>query len=181
MQWNRVVRVGALALAPAALIACEDEITNPEDQFIEGQIVLDASSPVAFTHFTFADGGSIVPVTDPASSTDWDMAFRRFGVKLNGGVAGPGTVAGANLANNASATDAEVVLFTPSGAAAAFEAVTAADISGATFLEEGMCTTNTRSRGFRAGRQTRERQGTLSLACFLSPACVTGTCLLALK
>ncbi|MDG2283167.1 MAG: hypothetical protein P8L45_08585, partial [Longimicrobiales bacterium] len=79
MQWNRVVRVGALALAPAALIACEDEITNPEDQFIEGQIVLDASSPVAFTHFTFADGGSIVPVTDPASSTDWDMAFRRFG------------------------------------------------------------------------------------------------------
>ncbi len=138
MQWNRVVRVGALALAPAALIACEDEITNPEDQFIEGQIVLDASSPVAFTHFTFADGGSIVPVTDPASSTDWDMAFRRFGVKLNGGVAGPGTVAGANLANNASATDAEVVLFTPSGAAAAFEAVTAADISGATFLEDGL-------------------------------------------
>ena len=57
---------------------------------------------------------------------------------FDGGVAGPGSVAGANLANNASATDAEVVTFTPSDAEAAFEAVTAANISGATFVEDGL-------------------------------------------
>ena len=138
MKWKLSLRLCVLALAPVAFIACEDEVTNPEDQFIEGQLTIDASSPVAFSYFTFSDGGSLVSVTDPASSTDWDMAFRRFGVKLNGGVAGPGSVAGANLENNALATDTEVVSFTPADAEAAFEAVTAADISGATFVEDGL-------------------------------------------
>lgn len=132
------LRFAALALVPAVSIACEDEVTGPGDDFIEGQLVLDASSPVAFTYFTFADGGSVVSVTDPGSSTEWDMAFRRFGVKLNGGVAGPGSVAGANLQNNGSATATEVLQFTPASAEVAFAAVTAADIAGATFLEDGL-------------------------------------------
>jgi hypothetical protein len=35
MQRNRALRFCALTLATAALVACEDEVTNPEDQFIE--------------------------------------------------------------------------------------------------------------------------------------------------
>ena len=138
-----ILRLAATAVVPFALVACEDEITNPEDQFVEGQLTIDASSAAVFTYFTFADGGSLVSVTDPSSSTDWDMAFRRFGVKLNGGVAGPGTVEGANLANNVAATDAEVVLFTPTDAEAAFEAVTEASIAGAAFAADGLVADDT--------------------------------------
>lgn len=131
-------RAAALAALPFTLAACEDEIVDPADQFIEGQETIDASSPVTFAYFTFADGGSLVSVTDPSTSTDWDMAFRRFGVKLNGGVAGPGSVAGANLGNNAAATDTDVVQFTPADAEAAFAAVTETDINGVTFVEDGL-------------------------------------------
>jgi len=138
MQRNRALRFCALTLATAALVACEDEVTNPEDQFIEGQLTIDASSAVTFSYFTFSDGGSLVSITDPATSEEWDRAFGRFGVTLNGGVAGPGSVAGANLANNSAATDTEVVSFTPADAEAAFAAVTATDISGASFVEDGL-------------------------------------------
>ena len=127
--------VGALALT---LAACEDEIAGPGDQLIEGQITIDASDPAFFAFMTFADGGSEVTVADPGTSTEWDIGFRRFTVKLNGGVAGPGTVAGANLRNNAEATDTEVAAFTMDDADAAWESVTVDDIAGAVFSEDGI-------------------------------------------
>ncbi len=138
MSRSLFTRATVLLCAAVSTTACESEITNPEDQFIEGQLTIDASSAVSFSYFTFSDGGSLVSVTDPGSSEEWDMAFRRFGVKLNGGVAGPGSVSGANLQNNATATEGEVVAFTPADAEAAFTAVTAADIAGATFVQDGL-------------------------------------------
>ena len=33
---------------------------------------------------------SAVAITSPTTSTDWDLAFQRFRIKLNGGVSGPG-------------------------------------------------------------------------------------------
>ena len=145
MNWNRINQTLVLTVLITGLIGCESEITNPEDQLIEGQVVIDATSQVSFTYFTFADGGSLVSVTDPRSSTDWDMAFRRYGVKLNGGVAGPGTVEGANLANNAGAGDTEVASYTPADAEAAFTAVTKANIATATFIADGLMADNSGS------------------------------------
>jgi len=134
----RLLGAGAVLLAVLGATACEDEITGPGNDLVEGQVTLDASDPAAFTFFTFADGGSSIDVSDPQSSTEWAMAFRRFSAKLNGGVAGPGDVAGANLGNNAGATDTEVAALTMADADEAFEAVTEADIDGATFQEDGI-------------------------------------------
>lgn len=120
------------------LAACESEVTGPGDEFVEGEVTLDASNPAAFSYLTFADGGSAITVADPLSSTDWHIAFRRFSAKLNGGVAGPGDVAAANLANNADATDTEVAAFTMVDADAAWDAVTVDDIAGVTFEEDGI-------------------------------------------
>jgi hypothetical protein len=129
--------VAALCL-PYVLAACEDETTGIGDLPVEGEITLDASSPTAFTYFTFAGGGSVVTVSDPSSSSEWDMAFRRFTVKLNGGVSGPGGVAGVNLENNAGLDSATVLALTPEDADAAFAAVTEDDIAGAAFVEDGI-------------------------------------------
>jgi hypothetical protein len=127
--------VAAVALAVAA---CEDEATGPGTDVVEGTLTIDATDPAAFTYVTFADGGSEVSVPDPATATDWVLAFRRFSVKLNGGVAGPGDVAAANLMNNAGADSATVVNFTTADADEAWEAVTVDDIAGATFVEDGI-------------------------------------------
>lgn len=138
MRSTRTLTLAALPLLALGLSACEDEGTGPEEDLVEGEVTIDASSNTAFGYFTFADGGSAVSVTDPGSSTDWDIAFRRFAAKLNGGVAGPSTVEGANLANNASATSDDVVAFTTTDADAAWDAVTVDDIAGATFLVDGL-------------------------------------------
>lgn len=135
---TRLAFIAQLALIPAVFAACESEVTAPEANLVEGQLTVDASSAVGFTYVTFADGGSVVSVTDPLVSTEWDMAFQRFTVKLNGGVAGPGDIAGANLANNATLDTAAVLGLTEADADAAFEAVTIADASAATFIEDGV-------------------------------------------
>jgi hypothetical protein len=138
MRFTALTRsLGAVLLVSLAA-ACEDEATGIEDLPVEGELTVDASSPTAFTYFTFADGGSVVTVTDPSSSSDWDMAFRRFTVKLNGGVSGPGSVAGVNLENNAALDSAAVLALTSADADTAFAAVTEDDIAGASFVEDGI-------------------------------------------
>jgi hypothetical protein len=135
---RRITAVAFVATFVLATAACEDEVTGPGDELEEGELTLDASSNSSFTYMSFEDGGSALTVADPSASTDWHLAFRRFSAKLNGGVAGPGDVAGANLMNNASATDTEVAAFTEADADAAFDAVTEADIAGVSFEEDGI-------------------------------------------
>ena len=36
-------------------------------------------------------------IADPSTSSGWDLAFRRYSIRLNGGVAGPKGVTGFNL------------------------------------------------------------------------------------
>lgn len=134
----RTFGVAALAATLPLVTACEDDVTAPEDEFVEGTLSLNASSATDFVYISLADGGSVVQPSDPTTSTDWDLAIRRYSAKLNGGVAGPGTVRGAELGNNANATAEEVVAFTQDDADAAFEAVTEADIAGVTFRADGL-------------------------------------------
>ena len=118
-------------------MACESDATAPDPGFIEGQVTIDATSATNFVYVSL-ETGSVVTVADPTTSTAWDIAFRRFSTKLNGGVAGPGGVAGFSLATYSDATAEEVVAFTPADGEAAFEAVTEAHIAGATFTEDGL-------------------------------------------
>ncbi len=129
----------ASSLTLALLIACESDTTAPPEVFEEGQIAIDASSPVGFTYLSLADAGGVVIPPDPATSNDWHMGFRRFLVRLNGGVAGPGSVSAVNLGNNANASAEEIVALTEQDGEAAFEAVTEADIPAAgSFVEDGL-------------------------------------------
>ncbi len=121
------------------LSACESEVAAPEEiVFEEGEITLNASSRTDFVYLNLADGVQVSPA-DPASSTEWHMAFRRFSVRLNGGVSGLGSVAGYNLGTNADASATEVVALTPDDGRAAFGAVTDADVpASSAFVEDGL-------------------------------------------
>lgn len=118
--------------------ACESEVGSPDEVFEEGEIVVDASSPINFAYLNLADGGSLVTPSDPSTSTEWHMAFRRFNVRLNGGVAGPGAVSGFNTGNNADLSAEEITALGAADGEAAFAAVTDADIPGASSFTEDM-------------------------------------------
>lgn len=125
-------------LISLATLGCEDDATAPPDDFQEGTLTVDASSPSQFTYVSLADGGSVVTPADPSTSSDWDLAVRRFSLKLNGGVAGPGIVAGYNLANNAGLTEVQVVALTEEDGESAFSAVSDTDIPASGFEEDGL-------------------------------------------
>ncbi len=108
-----------LPLAAVALLtACEGEsnATGPETGIPEApinQVVtfgpLNASSTDTLVYFSFANG-TLVPRTG-----DWDLAFRRYEVRLNSPAVGGATsknVLGFALDNNKTASDAQVLGFT---------------------------------------------------------------------
>jgi hypothetical protein len=67
---------------PDAQVQC-DTIPPARD------VRLDASSQTDWVYFNLTRGG-VVKVTDEQTSRDWDIAFKRFSIKLNGGVSGTG-------------------------------------------------------------------------------------------
>ena len=106
-------------------------------EFEEGVITVDASSHVDFAHLSLADGGKLVSPGNPATSTEWHMAFRRFTVRLNGGVAGPGEVSGLNLGNHGDLTGDEIAALTGDDGVQEFRDVTVDDIRAASsFMED---------------------------------------------
>ncbi|MDX2261370.1 MAG: HmuY family protein [Gemmatimonadales bacterium] len=120
-------RFALLALPLALLAACESE-SAPPAPLPSGTLQVDATSQTAFRYFSFDNNGAVVTVTDPRTSSAWDVAFRRFEVRLNGGVAGPKGVVGFNLANNAAVDTSAYHAMTAENQRAAFEAVGAAAI-----------------------------------------------------
>ena len=149
------LRALTIPLVLAVAAACESEVAAPpeEETFEEGVISIDASSPVSFAYVSLAGGGVLPNLPDPGSSTSWDMAFRRFSVRLNGGVAGPASVAAVNLGNNAGLTADQIAALTPEDGEAAFTAVTAADIPAAGFVEDALAP-ETGPSWFRFDRQS---------------------------
>ena len=138
---NRARRVSvatALSATLAALVACESEITEPLEVFEEGTIAIDASSPINFAYLNLADGALVAP-SDPSTDTNWHMGFRRFSIRLNGGVAGPGSTSGFSLENNRDMTAEQVVALTEQDGETAFQAVTEADIPASpSFTEDAL-------------------------------------------
>ncbi len=131
-------RFSIATLVLAALVAgCESEATGPGDLTSEGTLRVDATSATEFVYIALEDGGRVVSVSDPSSS-EWDLAFRRYMMRVNGGVAGGGSVAGATLGTHADLTATEIAALTPADGEAAFEAVTAASIAGVVFQEASL-------------------------------------------
>ncbi len=134
----RICMIPLFAILLTTLAACESEVVAPDETYREGEISFDASSPTDFVYLNLANGGPSTPA-DPATSTEWHMAFRRFSVRLNSGVSGPGSVAGYNLGNNSGASVEQVVALTPDDGEAAFQAVTEGDIPAlSSFVEDGL-------------------------------------------
>jgi hypothetical protein len=80
-----------------------------EDRTLDGvsTAILDASDYDSYVYFDLASG-AVVALTDAeaALSDQWDIAFRRSTIKLNGGTSGPGAVAAAVVADQADLYDA---------------------------------------------------------------------------
>lgn len=127
---SRIFRAAPFVCAAVLVAACESESdpTGPgggqlptlNQVLIAGP--LNASSNDTLLHFSLATG-TIVP-----STGDWDIALRRFEVRINGGVSGAKGVLGYALDNNVDATDEEVIAFTAENTLAEFDAVREAQI-----------------------------------------------------
>jgi hypothetical protein len=133
---SRSIRASHARFIPVVLVAallsgCEDESspTDPNggtDELAINEIVtspaLNASSSDTLVHFSFATGTLV------SRTADWDIALRRYEVRLNGGVTGTKGVLGYSVGNNASATNAQVLAFTVDNTRAAFDNVREAQI-----------------------------------------------------
>jgi hypothetical protein len=117
-----------LLICGAALLAgCSDDNapTEPGSQF--STIQLNATTAPAY--LTLGSTASIATVTDPQTSSAWDLVFTPdFEIRVNGGASGPAGVKAYCLCANASLTQAQVEALTAQNGAEAFAAVTAASI-----------------------------------------------------
>jgi len=74
-------------------ISCKKEDTNPVIQSQTFEI--NSTKSTTWKYFSFEKNDTIT-VSNPASSTDWDMAFQRYRIKTNGGKSGNGMGSAAN-------------------------------------------------------------------------------------
>ena len=87
-------RISLMALISGAFIfgACnKDKDDNPEppvNQDVKEQVI-DASSGQEWKYFSFSTGKELT-VEDAENNLQWDIAFNRYYVKLNGGASGKG-------------------------------------------------------------------------------------------
>jgi hypothetical protein len=93
---------------------------------VTAEITVDASAAPAYVKL--GDPATQVTVSDPSTSTDWDLAFFATGVTVNGGAAGPGGVTAFCLCANANASVADLQAMTPANQLAAFEAASTDDV-----------------------------------------------------
>jgi hypothetical protein len=75
------------------LSACKKEDTTPAIQSHTFEI--NSSSSTAWKYFSF-EKNDTVTITNPATSTDWDLAFQRYRIKTNGGLSGGALGSAAN-------------------------------------------------------------------------------------
>lgn len=126
----RFVRRFRVAAVVATAAACSDSTTEPPPPPVTSELTVDAS--VAPAYVKLGEPSTAVTVTNPSSSSEWDLAFFATGVTVNGGAAGPGGVTAYCLCANANATVGELQTMTPANQLAEFEAVTSADIPAST-------------------------------------------------
>ncbi|MBK6494380.1 MAG: HmuY family protein [Gemmatimonadetes bacterium] len=121
-----------VALGLLAMMGCNGEATLPDTTGPgpTGQVSINATSTTDFRYFNLATG-SEVTVVDPRSSTAWDIAIRRYEVRLNGGVAGTKGVTGVRVLDNSTLAASTLLGYTPASQLASFDGITAASIPAA--------------------------------------------------
>lgn len=90
---------------------------------------LNASSSDTLVYVSF-DAKALVPKT-----AAWDIALRRYEVRVNGGVTGSGGVTGYGFGNNRNATRDQVLAFTNQNTLAAFDSIRDAQIPADSFFK----------------------------------------------
>jgi hypothetical protein len=70
-----------------ALIACKKEANLKPIQSQTFEV--NSTKSTVWKYFSFAKNDTVT-VTDPANSSDWDLAFQRYRIKTNGGLSGNG-------------------------------------------------------------------------------------------
>jgi hypothetical protein len=76
-----------LAVIFVSFIACKKENNN---QPIQSQTFeINSTGSTVWKYFSFAKNDTVT-VNDPATSSDWDLAFQRYRVRTNGGLSGNG-------------------------------------------------------------------------------------------
>ncbi len=159
MQFSVRRYVGAMCQVAVVIgaTACSEGQTDPTGPGTStpepavNQIVtfgpLNASSTDTLVYFSFATGGLV------AKSADWDLAFRRYELRLNSPAIGGATsknVLGYAFDNNKGATDAEVLALSPTSTLSAFDALRDASIPS--------------DDKFQTDRLTENKQGYLNLS-----------------
>ena len=110
----RHISIGLTALVMIGLISCGTEISEESDsqesllketdqpivaagmetetsteKLSSSTITIDATNQENWTYFSF-EQGQVVEIPNADVSKDWDLAFQRTKVKINGGVSGTG-------------------------------------------------------------------------------------------
>lgn len=145
----RAARAASLLGSALVVVACSEgqaDPTGPGTSTPEAainQIVtygpLNASSTDTLVYFSFATGSLV------ARTGDWDLAFRRYELRLNSPAIGGSTsknVLGYALDNNKAATDAQVLAFTPANTLAAFDSVRDARVPADSLFQTDRLTEN---------------------------------------
>lgn len=125
------------AAAALGLTACGESTTTVVEPVpgstVLNQVVtagpLNASSTDTLVYFSFVTG-TLVPKTSP-----WDIALRRYELRVNGGVTGTGGVTGYGVNNNRAATPAQVLAYTNLNTLAAFDSLRDAQIPADSFFK----------------------------------------------
>ena len=145
LRTSRLPLIAAL-LGTAFLAACEDEdaptgpgggTQEPAINEIVTSQPLNASSSDTLVYFSFAEGDLV------NKTADWDVALRRYEVRLNGGVSGTKGVLGVSLKNNAASTDAQVLGFTVDNTRSAFDNIRETQIPADAAFESDRLVENT--------------------------------------
>ena len=90
---------------------------------------LNASASDTLVYFSFETKGLV------SRTSAWDVALRRYEVRVNGGVTGTGGVTGFSVGNNKGATAAQVLAFTNENTRAAFDSLRDAQIPADSFFK----------------------------------------------
>ena len=71
------------------IVAAGSETETSTEKLSSSTITIDATNQENWTYFSF-EQGQVVEIPNADVSKDWDLAFQRTKVKINGGVSGPG-------------------------------------------------------------------------------------------
>lgn len=135
------VRIGrggllpAIAIATTAVLAgCSEETTAPD--LVPGPGIFVANVKEGTVYLSLGDSAQEVSVSDPAASSEWDIALSGLQVRLNGGTHAASDVAGYCICENEGLSSAELQALTAEGELAAFNAFTTSSLPSPSSFEE---------------------------------------------